>query len=330
MRKLDYNKIMCVIGVLLIITFCIVLIMDYTQYNIFDSAPFYWIILVRVLEFWLPGGILIYLYNQNTNIKETNYLIHSDKLPKSFNGYKIAHISDFHNTNSKRIKEKIMHLLKMNKPDIIVITGDLIDSRRTNILNAVEFLKEIIKIAPVYYILGNHESRLYDVQKLINQAQDVGINVLRNISVRVQKQNENIQIVGMDDPAFYVARENNHEAEQKADDVLKAVSNNSMDFKILLAHRPELLKIYATYDFDVVFTGHAHGGQIRFPIIGGIIAPGQGVFPKYTKGIYKEKNTQMILSRGIGNSKFPCRINNRPEIVFATLNNKQKNDENSK
>ncbi len=322
MKKIDYNKIMCVIGVTLIIAFCIVLVIDYNSYDMFNSAPFSAIILVRALEFWLPGAILIYLYNQNTNLKETEYLIISHKLPKSFNGYKIAHISDFHNTNSKRVKTQIIESLNHNRPDIIVITGDLIDSRRTNILNAKEFLKSIVKIAPVYYVFGNHESRLYDVQNLINEAQAVGVNVLRNMSAKVAKQSEMIEFLGLDDPAFYIPLENNCEIRQKTDNVLKTVAKQSDSFKILLIHRPELLDIYEKYGFDLVFTGHAHGGQIRLPLIGGIIAPGQGMFPKYTKGIYKNGKTQMILSRGIGNSKFPFRINNRPEIIIATLKNK--------
>ena len=108
MKNLDYNKIMCVIGVLLITAFCVVLLIDYNSYDIFNnSSPFYVIILSRAIELWLPGTILIYLYNENTNLKETEYIVESDKLPKGFNGYKIAHISDFHNTNSKRIKTRL-------------------------------------------------------------------------------------------------------------------------------------------------------------------------------------------------------------------------------
>jgi len=322
MKILDYNKIMCVIGVLLITAFCVVLLIDYNSYDIFNtSLPFYVIVLSHVLKLWLPGAILIYLYNENTNLKETEYIVASGKLPKAFNGYKIAHISDFHNTNSKRIKTKIIQSLSKYHPDIIVITGDLIDSRRTNILNAKKFLKSIVKIAPVYYVLGNHESRLYDLKELIDEVQKTGVNILRNISVKIEKRDELIEIFGLDDPAFYIPLENKYEIGQKTDKVLETVTENNNNFKILLIHRPELLEIYAKYDFDLVFAGHAHGGQIRFPWIGGIVAPGQGLFPKYTKGIYNWNNTQMILSRGIGNSKFPFRINNRPEIIFVKLGN---------
>ena len=319
MKNLDYNKIMCVIGIVLITMFYVVLVIDSINYDIFNTYPFYITILIRIIEFWLPGALLIYLYNQNTNLKETMHIVKHNKLPKSFNGYKIAHISDFHNTNSNKITSRIIEALNKNKPDIIVITGDLIDSRRTNISNAKMFLQKIINIAPVYYVLGNHESRLYNVQKLVDEARNIGVNVLRNVSIKLEKQDENIEVLGIDDPAFYVQFENNYEIEKKARNVLEKVVNNSERFKVLLIHRPELIHIYAKFGFDLVFTGHAHGGQIRLPLVGGIIAPGQGLFPKYTKGIYKLNNTQMILSRGVGNSKFPFRVNNRPEIIFVTL-----------
>ena len=330
MKNLDYNKVMCVIGILFIIIFCIVLIIEYNTYDIFNSAPFSVIVLVRAIEFWLPGAILIYLYNQNTNLKETRYLIQSDKLPKSFSGYKIAHISDLHNTNSRKVKRKILETLENNRPDIIVITGDLVDSRRTNIPNAKEFLKNVVKISPVYYVLGNNESRLCDVQSLIDEVQSVGVNVQRNINSKIEKQGEAIELLGLDDPAFFIPLESKDEIRKKTDDVLKSIVRDSDNFKLLLIHRPELLDVYAKYNFDLIFTGHAHGGQIRLPLIGGIIAPGQGIFPKYTKGIYNVGNTQMVVSRGIGNSKFPFRINNRPEIIFVTLEkNKSNTNENT-
>lgn len=319
MRNLDYNKVMCVIGVLLIVAFCTILVVDYMNYNMFDSQPFYARILVRILEFWLPGAILVFLYNQNTNLNKTQYFVQSKRLPKSFNGYKIAHISDFHNTNSKRIKCKIIRILNKEKPDIIVITGDLIDSRRANILNAKEFLKSLVNVAPVHYVLGNHESRLYDIQNLINEVKDAGVNVLRNVSLKISTQGETIEILGVDDPGFYAPLENSYEVRRKAENLLNTVVKSNTHFKILLMHRPELLELYSKYNLDIVFAGHAHGGQIRLPFVGGIVAPGQGVFPKYTTGIYKENNTQMVVSRGVGNSKFPFRINNRPEIIITTL-----------
>lgn len=320
MRRLDYNKIMLVISLVFITMFCVLSVKEYINYDNFNnSAPFYVAILMYSLELLLPGWLLLYLYNANTNLKQTNYLVKSKKLPESFNEFKIAHISDFHNTNSKRIKSTIIETLKKNAPDVIVITGDLIDSRRTNITSAIDFLKSIINIAPVYFVLGNHESRLRDTKELIEHAENIGVNVLRNISVQITRQGHTIDITGLDDPGFYITLENANEILEKTDRSLNKVVKLNDKFSILLTHRPELIKLYSKYNFDLIFTGHAHGGQIRIPGIGGIIAPGQGLFPKYTRGIYSEHNTKMVLSCGIGNSRFPFRINNRPEIVFVTL-----------
>lgn len=317
MRKLDYNKIMYLVGIILMAVFIVSIIIDHLNYESSNSAPFYVYIIVRTLEFFLPGVLLIYLYNQNTSIKESNYSVKNFKITEKFNGYKIAHISDFHNTNSKRIKKNIIKMLEQNNPDVIVITGDLIDSRRTNIATAKEFLQSIIHVAPIYYVLGNHESRILDLKTLIQETETIGVKVLRNITVEIEKQGECIEIVGLDDPSFLTTVEK--EIKEKIDIALDKILKDSKNFRIMLIHRPELAETYSKYKLDLVFTGHAHGGQIRLPIVGGIIAPGQGWFPKYTKGPYKINNTEMVVSRGIGNSAFPFRVNNRPEIVFVTL-----------
>ena len=318
MRRLDYNKIMCVLGAIFIILFCTFTIRDYINYDgINNSAPFYVFVIIRIIEFMLPGILFIYLYNQNTYLKESYHIVKSTKLEQGSN-YKIAQISDFHNTNSKRIKTSLIQKLKENKPNIIVITGDLIDSRRTNISAVKEFVEKITNIAPVYYVLGNHESRFQNIKELEQAIQKTGAKILRNKVINLTNQ---IQLIGMDDPAHYVTIE--QKVEGKMEDLvelkLKGLLENNNMFKVLIAHRPELIDTYAKTNVDIVFTGRAHGGQIRIPGIGGIIAPGQDFFPKYTKGIYRRKDTRLVVSRGIGNSKFPFRVNNRPELIFVTL-----------
>jgi len=105
--------------------------------------------------------------------------------------------------------------------------------------------------------------------------------------------------------------------------LLADVCREKTGFSILLAHRPEYLELYAAQNIDIVFSGHAHGGQIRLPVIGGLFAPGQGWNPKYTCGFYRQKETTLVVSRGLGNSEFPFRVFNRPEIVILTLKTKQ-------
>ena len=133
-------------------------------------------------------------------------------------------------------------------------------------------------------------------------------------------ETDSIQIIGIDDPANVI--ESNGERSKTEENIVKSMQNikENDDFQILLSHRPELLSLYSESEFDVVFSGHAHGGQFRLPFIGGLIAPDQGLFPTYTSGTYKLDNTTMIVNRGLGNSIIPIRIFNRPEIVVVTLN----------
>ena len=317
MKKIDYNRIMYIASIILVICFCIFIMKDYINYSYTNnSAPFYVFVIFRVLEFILPSIILIYLYNQNTFVKTNEYIVKSEKFPNDFK-YKIAHISDFHNTNSNRIKNDIKKILEQASPDAIVITGDLVDSRRTNFATVKEFLQVIKHIAPIYYVLGNHESRISNIQDLTYDLSNLGINVLRNEETKITKQGTTFEIIGLDDPGFYTL--NNKSIVKGVEEWLIKLDNKEDNFKILLTHRPELFETYSKYNIDLIFTGHAHGGQIRIPFIGGVIAPGQGLFPKYTKGIYNKNNTKMIVSRGIGNSKFPFRVNNRPELIFVVL-----------
>lgn len=323
MNKLDFNKLLLGIGVMLILAFLIAFAYDYVSYNSYNnSAPLYTFILVRFIEFGVLGILCIYLYSQNTSLKETGYNI---KTSKNFdvNGYKIAQISDLHNTNSVRLKKKIIESIKNNKPDIIVITGDLIDSRRTNITGAKEFLESITAIAKTYYVLGNHESRKENIQELIETFESTGVIVLRNETVRLK---DNIELIGLEDINFSIP-EKEQESLSNAQNILEQTLKQNLEnivpqsntYKILITHRPEYISTYSECNVDLALTGHAHGGQIRLPFIGGMFAPGQGIFPKYTSGIHTKNETKLIISRGIGNSKFPFRFNNRPEIVFVNI-----------
>lgn len=324
MIRIDYNKIMCIVAVVLIACFVISITNYYI--NVVNTDELFKQVLLKVLEYILPSLLLLYLYNQNTKIKVSNYMIKNKRIPSNFNGYKIAHISDFHNTNSKRAKSIIIKKLKEHTPDILVITGDLIDSRRTNIYTAKEFVTNI-KLSlnsNIYYVLGNHESRLKNISKLEENITKAGAIILRNEKIELTKSGNNnqeqyIQLIGIDDPAFSTNIEKENEIKRVLNKNLKAIGKDKDKFTLLITHRPEHIDIYSNNNVDLVFTGHAHGGQIRVPFVGGIIAPGQGLLPKYTSGVYNINNTSMVVNRGVGNSKFPFRINNRPELVFVTL-----------
>lgn len=269
------------------------------------------IILIMMLLFGF------YLYFQNTVLEVTKHEILDSKIPENFNNYKIIQISDFHNTSSKKLSNMVVSEIKKQAPDMIVITGDFIDSRNTNLNVSINFLKEIKDIASIYYIAGNHESRTSEYKKLKSEMLSLGINILENKVIEIQKDNDILNLIGINDPSFT----NNALVEDS--EIIKTEINdliyNKDNYTILLSHRPESFKIYVDENIDLIFSGHAHGGQIRIPIIGGIVAPNQGLFPKYTTGKYVKEDTTMIVSRGIGNSLFPFRINNRPELIVVNL-----------
>ena len=231
--------------------------------------------------------------------------------PEAFSGFKIAQISDLHNAEFGADNQKLIEILEREAPDAIVLTGDLVDGWRTNVDSAASFARRCAEIADCYFVTGNHEAKIGDDYAALETAlSDAGVTVLRNASVRIRNGVESIRLIGVDDPSFG--------GEANLDATLEALSSD--DFTILLAHRPEKIDEYAKWGIDLVLSGHAHGGQIRIPGIGGVYAPGQGFFPKYTSGEYAVGGTTMIVSRGLGNSVLPLRVNDRPEVVIVTLN----------
>ena len=253
----------------------------------------------------------------NTALELNTYTIESEKLPKSFDGYKIAHVSDLHNNEMGENNENLLAMLKDSAPDIIAITGDIVDSRNTDIEIALQFANEAEKIAPCYYITGNHEARVSEYESLKKGLIEIGVTVLEDKSISLEKSGEDITLMGVDDPSFITDYLLGDDEEVMQDKLSELKSENS--YTILLSHRPELFKIYVENDIDLVLSGHAHGGQFRLPFVDGLYAPNQGLFPEYDSGLYTEENTNMIVSRGIGNSLFPFRFNNRPEVILVKL-----------
>lgn len=278
----------------------------------------YTIPMIIIISLIIIVLIIIYLYFENNAIQITNIDVKDPIIPNSFNDFKIVHISDLHNKEFGKNQQNIIAKIKEINPDIIVITGDIIDSYDTNVQISADFINGISKIAPVYYVTGNHESRILDdYVSLKTQMQTAGIHVLENEFITISNGNDKINIIGMNDPSFDFLKLTGSTDEEIVATNLNGLTEDLKGYNILLSHRPELIDIYASFNINLVFSGHAHGGQIRIPFIGGIIAPNQGLFPKYTSGLYEVKNTKMVVSRGLGNSAFPIRINNRPEIVVV-------------
>lgn len=275
------------------------------------------IILIIILVALILYGI--WLYHENNIINITEYDISDKDLPKSFDGFRIAQISDFHNTTLGNDNDILIEDIKKENPDIIVITGDYIDSYHTKRDISERLAKRLVQIAPVYYVTGNHESRMPDeLQKLQNCFEDIDVTILRDDECIIQRGTDKIRICGIDDPDFTGAE---REPEDYGNEALEKISLLKTDdtYTILLSHRPEIFDIYCKSGVNLVFSGHAHGGQFRLPVVGALFAPSQGLFPKYTEGVHRNGNTSMVVSRGLGQSSIPFRINNSPELVIADL-----------
>lgn len=254
------------------------------------------------------AALLIWVLWANTAVEVNEWVVESPQIPAGFDGFRIAQISDLHNAEFGVGNEKLLSLLEEAEPDIIVITGDMIDSRNTDVAIALEFAERAVDIAPCYYVTGNHERRVRAWTELRSGLMERGVTVLLDEKVRLERAGEAVTLIGMLDPDFGEDFEGN----------LRALTAEEA-YTILLSHRPELMALYAASGADLVFSGHAHGGQVRLPFAGGLIAPHQGWLPKYDSGLYRLDGTSMLVSRGLGNSIIPLRVNNRPEIVVVTL-----------
>ncbi|MEG1973176.1 MAG: metallophosphoesterase, partial [Oscillospiraceae bacterium] len=241
---------------------------------------------------------------------------------------KILQISDLHDKqfggSNSFLKEKVKKLA----PDLIVLTGDTVSTGGEKLLSTAKFLRELCKIAPVVGILGNHEQRR-DVTEFITAAfKAAGVIVLNNELVTLNINGTDVNILGLCEhqaikridyakSLFGFLNYENH------DDQLRELSE-CRGLRILLSHFPENYAKsgntrYNRFDFTLQMSGHAHGGQVRLPFVGGVYAPGQGLFPKYDKGLYKGSHNNLLVSAGLGNdSPFP-RINNRPTIDMVTF-----------
>ncbi|KOY83796.1 metallophosphoesterase [Lysinibacillus macroides] len=258
--------------------------------------------------------IVIFLYVNNHWLVVSKHVFESEKVPASFDGLRIVQVSDLHDARFGDDQQKLIAKVQATNPDYIFITGDVIDSNRYDLQQSLQAVRGLVDITDVYYVLGNHEVATNKVSEIYEALSSLGVHILANESTVLKRDGERLAIVGIEDPLMGTSTE----------DMLDIATANLPDdmFKLLLAHRPEMFRTYVKDGIDLVFSGHAHGGQIRIPGLGGLIAPGQGLFPKYTAGVYEENTTKMVVSRGLGNSSVPYRMFNLPEIIVMDLKKK--------
>lgn len=276
------------------------------------------IISVIIILLILLFGWTLY---QNKALGITEYEVDCSSHP-GLSGFTIVQISDLHNEEFGENQQKLLKMVSECNPNMIAITGDFIDCRNPNVDISMEFINGAVDIAPVYYVPGNHERWINEEYKdLCRRMEKAGVNLMTNQMEEIQYGDDRILCMGIEDPDFYDTSNKKVKKEMTRYDI-QQFEYAEDDFTLLLSHRPELLDIYEEEKLDVILTGHAHGGQFRLPFIGGLAAPNQGLFPKYDAGMFTEGDTNMIVSRGIGNSIIPLRFNNPPEIVVVRLTSK--------
>lgn len=253
-------------------------------------------------------ALLLFCSYQNRHLETTYYTYKAEQLGADLEGYRIVQISDLHNVKFGKNNQKLVDRIRECEPDMIVLTGDLVDSNHTNVDRAVQFVDEMVKICPVYYVTGNHEYWLdtSEYEKLMDGLVSAGVVILDNQVVEISRGDAKFRLVGLDDKSL-------------ADGTLEALLSDEKELTVVLAHEPQYFARYAGTGVDLVLSGHAHGGQFRLPFVGGIVAPDQGFLPEYTAGEYYMNGTEMIVSRGLGNSVIPVRLFNYPEIVCVEL-----------
>ena len=263
-------------------------------------------------------------------IDTTEYTISSKKIPTTFNNYKILQISDLHNYSFGENNSKLLKKINEISPDIIVLTGDMVNTKTNNFNNFYSFAKEISKQYDTFYIMGNHELRLNGTQQLdiIKKLKSFGIKVLNNAETTILKDNESIAIYGLHQPitSYKNALKNTPETDFTIEHMKQTfpIIDNTK-FNILLSHSPFEFDVFSKWGADLVLAGHVHGGIIRLPFIGGILSPERTFFPKYDAGEYTLNNSKMIVSRGLGNGTINLRFFNNPELCIITLKNSKKN-----
>ena len=292
----------------LTVFFILILADGYISKN-FDSKK-----IIASLILCVIFSMLTILFFDN-EIAIIRYDFKSDKIQ---NQIKIAHVSDTH--SNEYLINNLYKIIESENVDLILLTGDIFDDF-SEFDPTRELMKEIVKVAPVYYVPGNHEIREVGTFEKIAEMESIGVNYLGDDFLNVKVKNSEIIIAGIIDPELEEVYTENKDFDDRFEILKDGVNEDNGDkLKILLSHRPEKIDLYKNSAFDFVLSGHAHGGQVRIPfLINGVIAPNQGFFPKYAGGNYKlNEETTLIVNRGLKITGVP-RIMNPPELVIITI-----------
>ncbi len=240
-------------------------------------------------------------------LETTVYDYTSAKIPEEFDGFRIVQISDFHLEKFGEEEQTLISAVEECAPDLIVMTGDIVDEDHEDLTPLAQLLEGIHGIAPIYFVSGNHDLskdavEQYDQMEALFTA--YGVTDLDDRQEIIRRNSAEIRLTGVRWRASYFR------------DYIERADPNY--FNILLYHGGDYFDLLSGYGYDLLFAGHIHGGIIRLPFIGGLLNNDRTLFPEYDGGAFETKNMSMVLSRGLGDSYLP-RFYNRPELVCVEL-----------
>ncbi|NLP28943.1 MAG: metallophosphoesterase [Clostridia bacterium] len=269
--------------------------------------------------------LIIELVVSNKVITVRENVIKSSQIPASFNDFKILQISDLHSEEFGKANRRLLRAIDRQDPDIIAITGDMINRRERNYRVFDDMVAALAEKYPIYYIVGNHEQNLQEetLAEMLDHLENLGVQVLDNEKTSIEKEGEAINLYGLWFHLRYYRDLSNEYTEdyyfgkKQIKQILGEAEKE--DFNILLTHNPVYFDTYSSWGADLTLSGHMHGGMVRIPFKGGLFSPEQELFPKYDGGVYKDGSNTMIVSRGLGRGRAGFRFFNRPELVVITL-----------
>ncbi|MBQ1264456.1 MAG: metallophosphoesterase [Oscillospiraceae bacterium] len=272
----------------------------------------------RRLGRWLLAGLVLsgILYLDNNTLGVQEYAVQSDALPAAFDGFRILQVSDLHGKSFGKDHERLLEAAAKTNPDLIAITGDLADEQ-TDLPSLAPLLTGLRNIAPVYFVTGNHEWSLKkdERQTLFSMLEQADVRWLKNEYLMLGKDDAKIVLAGADDK-FGPADQ------KKPKEVVDEIRAEHGDdaYILMLSHRNDELDLWAKLGVQTVLCGHAHGGVVRLPMLGGVFGTSHEFFPEYDAGVFTKNETTMVISRGLGGHKLlPVRVCNRPELVTVIL-----------
>lgn len=279
----------------------------------------------RRIFFLLIAFFLVEVYIDSNILEISNFSIKDNKIPDKFSGYKILHLSDLHSKSFGNKNDKLVEKINEINPNIIVMTGDMVNCNDTNFDNFFELVKVLSKKYEIYYIVGNHEQNMKKVNKnvITDFLKSNDVKVLDNEKVDLKIDDEKINLFGSWCNLKYYssnAESKNYVfSKEVMEKIMEDAPINTDEYNILLAHNPNFIESYADWGADLTLSGHIHGGMVRIPFIGGTFSPDTMFFPKYDNGMYEVSGKKLIVSRGLGRGVRGFRFFNKPEMILITL-----------